>query len=319
MPTTDQPLVSILIPAYNCRPWIRRAVESALNQTWKNCEVIALDDCSTDGTDDELKQFADSIHLERSDVRHGQNAARNRLTDLSSGKWLVYLDADDELDAESVELKLQFMAEADAIYGSTKIATYIDGPDDDAREVRSEERVAEDYVDLWAAAFAWKFPNTTAFCFKRRAVIAAGGWNEKIKNCTDYDLYFRLLLNNCRFKAAPRAWSTYRQWSATQAVNENPLRKMMTRLQLMFDVVARMKVAGEMTPPRRSAFFDASLGVLRTIYPMNPSLAIEYHDKLLAECPECRPSKDLFPTRYRLIYQTIGFSSAERIAGLMRS
>ena len=318
MSTTDQPLVSILIPAYNCRPWIRKAVESALGQTWKNCEVIAVDDCSTDGTHGELKQFAGSIHLERSDARRGQNATRNRLTELSSGKWLVYLDADDELHSESVELKLQFMAEADAIYGSTKIATYVDAHVD-AREVESEERVAEDYVDPWAAAFAWKFPNTTAFCFKRRAVIAAGGWNEKIRNCTDYDLYFRLLLHNSRFKAAARAWSTYRQWSATQAVNEEPLRKMTTRLQLMFDVAARMKAIEEMTPPRLSAFFDASLGVLRTIYPLNPSLAIEYHEKLLAECPECRPSKDLFPTRYRLIYHTVGFSSAERLAGLMRS
>jgi glycosyltransferase involved in cell wall biosynthesis len=285
-----------------------------LNQTWKNREIIVVNDCSTDGTHEELQQFAGLIHLERSATRRGQNSTRNRLTELSSGKWLVYLDADDELDPNSVELKHEFMAEADAIYGSMRIAKYVDD-----REVESEERVAEDYDDLWTAAFGWKLPNTTAFCFKRRAVIAAGGWNEKIQNCTDYDLYFRLLLNHCKFKAAPRAWSTYRQWSATQAVNERPLRKMTTRLELMFEMVARMRAAGEMTPQRRCAFFDASLGVLRTIYPLNQPFAIEYHRKLLAECPECRPSKHLFPARYRLIYQTVGFSSAERIAELIRS
>jgi len=59
--------------------------------------------------------------------------------------------------------------------------------------------------------------------------------------------------------------------------------------------------------------------VLRTIYPLDPGLAIEQHQQLLSECPECRPSKKLFPAHYRLIYQTVGFSSAERIAELMRS
>lgn len=312
--SNGEPLVSILIPAFNCRPWIARAIESALNQSWPRCEVIVVDDCSTDGTYDELKRFGESILLERSACNRGQNVTRNRLTELSNGEWLVYLDADDELDRESVERKLQFRDEAYAIYGSTKIASY-----DDAQEIQSDRIVAADFNDPWTAAFAWKFPNTSAFCFKRRAVRDAGGWNEKIKNCTDYDLYFRLLLKRYKFKAAPDAWSTYRQWSATQAVNEAPLRKMTTRLQVMFDAAAQLQALGELTPLRENSFFDASLGVLRSIYPLNPDLAVQNHQRLLAVLPEGRPSKELFPARYRLMYQTVGFSSAERIAELMRS
>ena len=312
--SSGKPLVSILIPAHNCRQWVARAVESALEQSWQHREVIVVDDCSTDGTYDELKRFGTSISLERSSVNGGQNVTRNRLTELSNGDWLIYLDADDELKRDAVEHKLQFTDEAHAIYGSTNIASYVD-----EREVRSNRIVAEDFNDHWLAAFAWKFPNTSAFCFKRRAVRDVGGWNEKIKNCTDYDLYFRLLLKRYKFKAAPDAWSTYRQWSSTQAVNEAPLRKMTTRFQLMFDVAEQLKSSGEMTPQRVKCFFDASLGVLRTIYPLNPDLAIEKHKQLSSSFPECRPSKELFPARYRLIYQTAGFSSAERIAELMRS
>lgn len=312
--SSGKPLVSILIAAHNCRPWIARAVESALEQSWPHCEVIVIDDCSTDGTYDELKRFRESIYLERSSVNGGQNVTRNRLTELSNGEWLVYLDADDELDRDSVEQKLQFRDQAYAIYGSTKIATYLND-----REVQSQRILAEDFSDPWSAAFAWKFPNTSAFCCKRRAVRDIGGWNEKIKNCTDYDLYFRLLRKRYKFKAAPDAWSTYRQWSSTQAVNEAPLRKMATRFQLMFAVAEQLKASGEMTPARQRSFFDASLGVLRTIYPLNPDLAIQKHQQLSSSFPECRPSKELFPARYRLIYQTVGFSSAERIAELIRS
>jgi glycosyltransferase involved in cell wall biosynthesis len=308
-----EPLVSILIPAYNCRPWVGRAVESALRQSWKNREVIVVDDCSTDGTYEELKEFEDSIRLERATVNGGQNRTRNRLTELSSGDWLVYLDADDALGRHSFESKLECAADADAIYGSTKIATY-----EAEREIQSEVIVAEDHEDLWSAAFAWKFPNTSAFCFRRSAVLDVGGWNESIKNCTDYDLYLRLLRHGHRFKAAPDAWSTYRLWSSTQAVNENPLRKMTTRLELMFATAEYLETEGEMTADRRRAFFDASLGVLRTIYPIEPALAIKQHEALLSMCPECRPSKDLFPAPYRFVYGTVGFSSAERLAELMR-
>ena len=311
--SASEPLVSILIPAYNCRPWVGRAVESALRQSWRHCEVIVVDDCSTDGTYEELREFEDSIKLERAGANGGQNRTRNRLTELSQGEWLVYLDADDALGRHSVESKLECGVEAHAVYGSTKIATYEAG-----REVESQVRVAEDYDDLWSAGFAWKFPNTSAFCFRRRAVVEAGGWNESIKNCTDYDLYFRLLERGFRFKAAPDAWSTYRLWSATQAVNENPLRKMTTRLELMFEVAEYLETRGEMTAERRRAFFDASLGVLRAIYPLESAWAIKRHEMLLSMCPECKPSKDLFPAPYRLVYGTVGFSSAERLAGLMR-
>lgn len=308
-----EPLVSVLIPAYNCRPWIARAITSALGQSWNRREVIVVDDCSTDDTEKELQQFEGSIRLERSLTNGGQNKTRNRLTKLSQGEWLVYLDADDELEPDSVEKKLQFAAVADAIYGSTKIATF-----EGEREVQSQKIVARDLDDLWSAFFAWTFPNTSAFCFRRTAVLDVGGWNENIKNCTDYDLYFRLLGHRCRFKAARDGWSTYRQWSSTQAVNEDPLRKMTTRLKLMFEVAANLRAMGELTPARSHAFFDASLGVLRTIYPLAPSLAIEQHEVLLSLCPECRPSKELFPARYRFVYETVGFSSAERIAELMR-
>jgi len=310
---TSEPLVSILIPAYNCKPWVGRAVESALGQSWKRCEVIVVDDCSTDNTDKELKQFEDLIRVERAAVNSGQNKTRNRLTELSKGEWLVYLDADDALGRHSVELKLECAADADAIYGSTKIATY-----EGHREIESQVIVGEDYDDLWSAAFGWKFPNTSAFCFRRSVVRDAGGWNEKIKNCTDYDLYFRLLGQGYRFKAAPDAWSTYRQWSRSQAVNVDPLRKMKTRLELMFAAAAHLQAAGEMTAARTNAFFDASLGVLRAIYPLATGLAIEQHEALLSMCPECRPSKELFPAPYRFVYQTVGFSSAERIAEFMR-
>src|SRR5262245_39380012 len=70
-------LVSILIPVYNCREWVGRAIESALEQTWSNCEIIALDDCSTDGSWEVLQQWVRRIRIERAERNGGQNVSRN--------------------------------------------------------------------------------------------------------------------------------------------------------------------------------------------------------------------------------------------------
>jgi hypothetical protein len=173
---------------------------------------------------------------------------------------------------------------------------------------------AETYDDAIAAALEWKYPNTSALMFRRTAVLAVGGWNETIQNCTDYDLYLKMLTAGSRFVAAPASVSVYRQWSDAQAVHENPLRRMTTRLMLMWRTVAEI----ETTPAIRNAFFNSAMGVVRSIYPVDANLAMAEHARLRAWAPEVSLSPALFPTAFRLGYQWLGFEGAERLAQLTR-
>ena len=173
-------LVSILIPVYNARPWVGRAIESALAQTWPEIEVIALDDCSTDGSWEVLQEWKSRIRVERAAKNGGQNISRNALTKMSRGTWLVYLDADDELAPDSVEQKMKHTGGAEAVYGSMDMVTF-----QGCEPTQSEKRPAEEYPDPLKAALWWAYPNTSCFVFKRTAVLAAGGWDETVKNCTD--------------------------------------------------------------------------------------------------------------------------------------
>ena len=307
------PLVSILIPVYNCRPWVARAVESALRQTWPNKEIIVLDDGSTDGSMEAIAPYQERIQVE-SAPNGGQNVSRNRLTALSSGEWLVYLDADDELASDSVEHKMKYTGSADLIFGSSELATFRG-----LERVDSTKQISLDYSDAWIAAFQWKYPNTSAAFFNRKALLRAGGWNEDIKNCTDYSLYFSMLLRGCRFKAAPEAWSLYRQWSITQAVNEAPLRKMTTRLEVMRQAADGLRQMEQMTSERAQAFLDASLAVIRTIYPLDVGLAMKEYQVLMHWLPTYQPSKERFPASYVRAYNMLGFALTERIAELKRS
>src|SRR5882757_7587254 len=90
------PLVSILIPCHNGGAYLRATLESALNQTHPQCEVIVVDDGSTDDSLAIARDFEPRIKV-LTGPQKGASAARDRATEEARGEWLQYLDADDLL------------------------------------------------------------------------------------------------------------------------------------------------------------------------------------------------------------------------------
>ena len=304
--------VSILIPVYNCRRWVAQAIETALNQTWRACDVIVLDDGSVDGSLDVINQFRNHIRIE-SRTHSGQNRFRNLLTAGSSGDWLYFLDADDELARNSVEEKMRVSSHVDAIYGSTEAVTY----DTEGRS-RSMMRVPAVDVDPWAAAFLWRLPNTSGFMFRRSALLAAGGWDESIEVCTDYSLYFRLLLNGATFKPAPDSWSLYRHWSTDQAVHRNPLSRVNMRLQLMKQALDALTLGGGLTMQRQLAFEQSTLHCIRALYGRDrPRARVEYRE-LMQRNQFVSPSRSEFRRLFVLAFRIGGYEFAETLASWHR-
>lgn len=106
-----EPLVTIILPAYNADLYIREAIQSVLDQTYNNWELIVINDGSTDGTG----SYVDSVIHPAIKVIHQQNrgvsAARNIGLDLASGEYIVFLDADDVLPLNSLEVRASFLTE----------------------------------------------------------------------------------------------------------------------------------------------------------------------------------------------------------------
>ncbi len=86
--------VSVIIPAYNAEPFIVDTVQSALDQTYRDLEVIVVDDGSTDRTVARLEGFGDRIRIHRQ-ANGGVARARNAGVALATGEWVAFLDADD--------------------------------------------------------------------------------------------------------------------------------------------------------------------------------------------------------------------------------
>ena len=124
-----QPLITIIIPLYNAEKYITETIESVINQTYQNWEMLIVDDCSTDGCRTIVKGFGNKdnrIKLIESKLNFGGPARpRNVGLDNAKGEYIAFLDADDVWLPNKLEEQLTFMAKNNLNFSSTS-ANYID-------------------------------------------------------------------------------------------------------------------------------------------------------------------------------------------------
>jgi glycosyltransferase involved in cell wall biosynthesis len=129
-----QDLVSVIIPTYNRGYIVSRAIKSALDQTYKNTEVIVVDDCSTDNTEEIVKKFFDPrIKYIRHPENKGKSVARNTGIKSSKGCFTAFLDSDDEYLPEMIAKSLEVFKKSSSRIGMVA-ANYYKG-DKDVRNI----------------------------------------------------------------------------------------------------------------------------------------------------------------------------------------
>ena len=135
------PSISIIIPIYNVEPWLRRAVNSLLNQSFTSFEILLVDDGSTDGSGALCDRLADDdmrirvLHQENS----GAASARNAAIAIARGKYLYFMDGDDWCDKNMLADMYRVASEYDLdllVTGFT-IDTYYDSEGSYYRELRN--------------------------------------------------------------------------------------------------------------------------------------------------------------------------------------
>lgn len=105
-----QPVISVLMPAFNVEKYIAAAIESILNQTFANFELIILDDGSSDGTAKIIDSYSD-IRIKKVFLSKNQGlvSARNSLVSMAQGKYVAFLDSDDIASSQRLEEQLQYL------------------------------------------------------------------------------------------------------------------------------------------------------------------------------------------------------------------
>ena len=104
-------LISIIVPVYNTEPYLKKCVDSLLAQTYKNIEIILIDDCSTDKSRSlcyELQKQNNNILVVCHDENCGLEATRNSGLENAKGDWIMFLDSDDTFENNAAEDMVNF-------------------------------------------------------------------------------------------------------------------------------------------------------------------------------------------------------------------
>ncbi len=185
------PVVSVIVPAYNAEAWIARAVDSALDQTFRDLEVIVCDDGSTDGTGRLLEAYRDPrLRVLRHENR-GRGAARNAAMAAARGRYLALLDADDwwlpEKLAGDVAV-LEASAGPALVYANLHV---VDRDGQIARTMNNRHVVAHT-GDVFALLLQRNFVPTSTIVLPRETAGRAGPFDESLVRCQDWEWLLRV-------------------------------------------------------------------------------------------------------------------------------
>lgn len=214
-----QAQISVIIPAYNRAKTIDRAINSVLNQTVTNWELIVVDDCSTDKTIELIEQnFANDkrIKIHPLTQNGGANRARNIGAKLATSPLLAFFDSDDELHPENLKNHIEKFENNFDLGINYVFATCIQNN----KEVNKFDDKLDDNAELKLYKLMHGVgASTSGMCVSQKAFEYVGGFDEHMPSHQDLDFFVRIAKD---FKIS---WSdqinTKMYWDAANRISDN--------------------------------------------------------------------------------------------------
>ena len=182
------PEVSVIIPAYNSARYVTDAVDSVLAQTFKDFEVLVIDDGSTDDTESVMRRYGSQVRYIRQQ-NGGVSVARNRGIRESRGRYVAFLDADDTWYAHKLERQLAAI-EKQADYRVCYSAFTVVDSDLMPLGITRSDRSASALDDLLTRGNVVG-SICTVIC-ERSLLTEAGDFDSALSQCADWDMWVRL-------------------------------------------------------------------------------------------------------------------------------
>jgi glycosyltransferase involved in cell wall biosynthesis len=202
-------VISVIIPAYNVTGFLRKAVDSALAQTFRDIEVIVVDDGSTDGSADTLSNLDDPrLHVIR-EVHGGSAAARNAGLRLATGELVAFLDADDHWAPQNLERQSAFLyshPDVDMTFGHSLVV------DQEGRSLGFKSSSWAGPITLSHLLRTNEIGNGSCLLLRREALDRSGWFDPKLEAGVDIDVWMRVAsLRPGNTVAIPEVLTFYRR------------------------------------------------------------------------------------------------------------
>ena len=204
--------ISIIIPCYNDYKYVEQAVNSALNQTYKNIEVILVDDGSNSETKNVLEKIKPKISILITQENKGQSTARNVGIKKAGGKYIVVLDSDDFFESTFCEKAINSIKLNDV-----KIVSCY-------ANILHENMSSQVYKPSGGGLKKMLLRNTTlgSLMFKKADWVIVGGYDETMKSgFEDWEFYIRLLISGGNAHIIEEPLFNYRKRIGTTTTRAN--------------------------------------------------------------------------------------------------
>lgn len=271
--TSENPAASIVIPTHNRRDLLPHAVESCLNQTWENCEILIVDDGSTDGTDVLVADMTvsawprDRLHYFKQTNR-GASAARNHGLQLAQGSYVQFLDSDDLLDHSKIARQIELL-ETPKNYDAACCYCYgtmgehgLDSAIAPAARIGFQTENPRDLIRELCSRRVHGM-QTSAPLWRRNHLMKHAGWREDISLGDDLEYHIRLLADANKVCFIDEELFFVREHPGSRLSADQ-----MSAASLASLVRTRQSIFGTL---QQSGLWDAQtqrafLGAMRTIY-----------------------------------------------------
>ncbi len=228
----NNPQVTVYITNHNYGKYIKKAVDSVLSQTFKNLELIIIDDGSTDNSKKIINKYKNNSKVKIIyQVNKGLTISNNLAIRASLGKYIMRLDADDWLDSHAIEILFSTLEKNKKIGMVFPDYYEVDSKGNTKKLVRRHNFEKVKLYDQPA--------HGACTMIRKDFLLKIGGYNEKIKRQDGFDLWVRFI-EKYKVKNINLPLFYYRQHSASLTANENKLLK--TRSQIIKEAIKRKKI-----------------------------------------------------------------------------
>lgn len=219
--------VSLIVASYNHSGYLRERMESLINQTWEDIEIIVIDDCSTDNSVEVLREYANhpKVTLIENKKNTGWVKVSNQGLSMATGEYVIFENCDDFCNSRQIES----LVEAFKSHPSAGIAfckslmvdehSVVYGDDFHIREQAFKEHVSKS--DFFTGHEMSKFlfhscvlPNLSAVLFRKEDIDKVGGFSTEFLVCADWELFFKIAETK-DFAYVSEALNSFRQHRTT--------------------------------------------------------------------------------------------------------
>jgi len=179
--------ISVVIPSYNRKDFLKRSIDSAINQTKKPLEIIVVDDGSTDGTETMIKSDYDFVKFIKQKNK-GVSAARNIGIKVSIGEWICFLDSDDEWKKDKLEKQINAMKSNPGYKFFHSNEIWIKN----GLRINQKKKHKKYGGDIFDKCLDMCRISPSSVMIDKTVFDEVGNFNEDLVVCEDYELWLRI-------------------------------------------------------------------------------------------------------------------------------